>query len=93
MISAYKAKKNVKSVRDKIYNKLKNNKELFDYIDKEVTSASNLGWQSATINRKHWYTYMESQVEIEVFLSILETLGYEHSITKSTKNLFLYWGY
>ena len=91
MISAYEAKKNVKSVRDKIYDKLKNNKELVDYIDKKVTSASNLGWNSTTINREHWYTYMESQVEIEVFLSMLETLGYEYTITKSTKNLFLYW--
>ena len=91
MISAYEAKKNVKNARDKIYNKLKNNKELFDYIDKEVTSASNLGLKSATINREHWYTYMESEVEIEVFLSALETLGYEYTVTRSTKNLFLYW--
>ena len=91
MISAYEAKKNVKSVRDKICDKLKNNKELFDYIDKKVTSASNLGWKSTTINREHWYTYMDSQVEIEVFLSMLETFGYECTITKSTKNLFLYW--
>ena len=30
MISAYEAKKNVKSVRDKICDKLKNNKDLFE---------------------------------------------------------------